>query len=172
MLRALAACLACAALAGCDTEQGPETELVSARSDAGMGVTVHRIRGLATETATSATERPVEGRVLELESSRYVSVPMGDVFQVEVVANSGTGHAWTCRLPADAPLQSNGDPQRAPIDRGVMGGRVRWTFRFTPLRPGTCDVTFDLMRPWEKGVAPAKTATLHVTVVPGGIGAR
>ncbi len=168
MLNRLAACLACAALVACDADQGPETELASARSESGPGVTVHQIRGLATETATSATERPVEGRVLELESSREVTVPMGDVFKVQLVANAGTGHEWTCQIPKDAPLSPSGAPQRAPIDRGVMGGRVRWTFSYTPLRPGSCELAFDLVRPWEKGALPSKTTTLKVNVVSAG----
>jgi len=169
VLSRLAACLACAALVACDADQGPETELASARSETGPGVTVHQIRGLATETATSATERPVEGRVLELESSREVTVPMGDVFKVELVANSGSGHQWTCQLPSDAPLSPSGEPQRAPIDRGVMGGRVRWTFAYTPLRPGSCDLVFNLVRPWEKGAPASKTTTLKVNVVSAGL---
>jgi predicted secreted protein len=164
VLNRLAACLACVVLAGCDSDSGPQTELASARAEAGPGVTVHQVRGLATENATSATDKPVEGRVLELESSREVTVPMGDVFKVQLVANSGTGYSWTVRMPADAPLSQSGEPARTPIDRGVMGGRVRWTFTFTPLRPGTFDLGFDLVRPWEKGVAPAKTVTLRVTV--------
>ena len=172
MLKWWAACLACVALIACDADQGPETELVSARSETGPGVTVHQIRGLATENATSATERPVEGRVLELESSREVTVPMGDVFKVELVANSGSGHQWTCKIPPDAPLSPSGEPQRTPIDRGVMGGRVRWTFSYTPLRPGSCDLVFDLVRPWEKGSAPSKTTTLKVHVVAPGAAAN
>jgi predicted secreted protein len=164
VLTRFAACLACAALVACDADRGPETELASARSEQGFGVTVHRVRGLATENATSATDRPVEGRVLELESSRDVVVPLGDTFKVELVANSGSGHAWTIRLPGDAVLEPLGEPARAPIDRGVMGGRVRWTFAFRPVRPGTCDLGFDLVRPWEAGATPEKTVTLHVTV--------
>jgi hypothetical protein len=164
-----AACLACVALLACDADQGPETELASARSETGPGVTVHQIRGLATETATSATERPVEGRVLELESSREVTVPMGDVFKVELVANSGSGHQWTCQMPQDAPLSLSGEPQRTPIDRGVMGGRVRWTFSYTPLRPGSCELVFNLVRPWERGAPASKTTTLKVSVVSTGL---
>jgi predicted secreted protein len=167
VLTRFAACLACAALVACDADRGPETELSSARSERGPGVTVHQIRGLATETATTATDRPVEGRVLELESSREVHVPMGDVFKVELIAASGTGHEWTCRMPADAPLLLSGLPERTPIDRGVMGGRVRWIFSFIPQRPGTCDLAFELSRPWEKGVAPSKSATLRVFVESG-----
>jgi hypothetical protein len=53
-----------------------------------------------------------------------------------------------------------------------MGGRVRWTFSYTPLRPGSCDLVFDLVRPWEKGSAPSKTATLKVHVVAPGAAAN
>jgi predicted secreted protein len=172
VLNRLAACLACAVLAACDADRGPETELSSARSERGAGVTVHQIRGLATENATTATDRPVEGRVLELESSREVHVPMGDVFKVELVAASGTGHEWTCKVPPEAPLLLSSAPQRTPIDRGVMGGRVRWTFSFIPQRPGTCDLAFELVRPWEKGMSPAKSATLKVIVDPAGLPAE
>ena len=163
--RAVAATLlVVAAIAGCDADRGPATELSTARSEQEMGVTTHRVRNLATETATSATEKPVEGRVLELESSRDITVPRGNLFKVELLANAGTGHAWTATLPKDAVLQQVGEPEARPVDRGVMGGRVQWVFTFQPLRSGSCEVRFDLARPWEKGVASAKTATLLVTV--------
>ena len=164
MLTRLALAAAVAALVACDADSGPATELSSARSVQEQGVTTHRVRNLATETATSATERPVEGRVLELEGSRDITVPRANLFKVELIANAGTGMAWSAVLPKGAPLEQVGEPATRPIDRGVMGGRVQWQFTFRPVGEGRCDIVFNLGRPWETGVAPAKTATLHVTV--------
>lgn len=164
MLKRLASVLACAALAACDADGGPATELSTARSTDEAGVTTHRVRNLATETATSATERPVEGRVLELEGSRDISVPRGNLFKVELIANAGTGQAWTVVMPKVSPLEQVGEPITRPIDRGVMGGRVQWQFTFRPVGEGSCSLVFNLARPWEQGAAPAKTATLRVTV--------
>lgn len=159
-----AAMMVAAAMVACDADRGPASELSTARSEQEIGVTTHRVRNLATETATSATEKPVEGRVLELESSRDITVPLGNVFKVELLANAGTGFAWNATLPKDSVLQQVGEPLARPVDRGVMGGRVQWVFTFQPLRPGSCEVRFDLTRPWEKGVPSAKTASLLVTV--------
>jgi len=159
-------------LMACDADSGPATELASARSAKEAGVVTHRVRGLATETATSATNKPVEGRVLDLESSREVAVPMDQVFKVELVANSGTGFEWTCRMPADSVLKQAGPPATRPIDRGVMGGRVLWVFAFQPQRAGSSAITFDLVRPWETGVPAAKTTTLTVTVTDAGQGEK
>lgn len=164
---ALAGAAACT-LAACDADSGPATELASARSAQESGVVTHRVRGLATETATSATNKPVEGRVLDLESSREVAVPMGQVFKVELVANSGTGFEWTCRMPPDCVLKQSGPPATRPIDRGVMGGRVLWVFAFEPQRIGGSAITFNLVRPWETGVPAAKTTTLTVNVTDAG----
>jgi predicted secreted protein len=164
VLTRAAAALVVAALAACDADSGPATELSSARSSEEIGVTTHRVRNLATETATSATERPVEGRVLEIEGSRDVVVPRGNLFRVELLANAGTGHAWRVEMPGVSPLEQVGEPVTRPVDRGVMGGRVQWQFTFRPVGSGSCDLVFNLVRPWESGVAPAKTATLHVTV--------
>jgi predicted secreted protein len=152
----------------CDADSGPATELASARSAPEAGVVTHRVRGVATETATSATSKPVEGRVLDLESSREVSVPMGQVFKVELVANSGTGFEWSCAASADCVLRQAGAPMVRPIDRGVMGGRVLWVFSFEPQRTGNCAITFNLARPWEAGTPAAKTTTLTVSVTPAG----
>ena len=164
MLKRLAATLAIASLAACDAERGPSSELSTSRSQQEIGVTTHRVRTVAAETATSATDRPVEGRVLELESSTDITVPRSNLFKVELLSNAGTGYGWTATLPKDAPLEQVGEPEMRPVDRGVMGGRVQWVFTFQPLRAGSCEVRFDLARPWEKGVASAKTATLLVTV--------
>ena len=164
MLTRAAAALVVAALAACDADTGPATELSSARSADEIGVTTTRVRNLATETATSATDRPIEGRVLELEGSRDVSVPRGNLFKVELLANAGTGMVWTAALPKVSPLEQVGEPVTRPVDRGVVGGRVQWQFTFRPIGPGSCDLVFNLARPWESGAAPAKTATLRVTV--------
>ena len=152
------------ALVACDADSGPATELASARSAQEAGVVTHRVRGIATETATSATNKPVEGRVLDLESSREVTVPMDQLFKVELVTNSGTGFEWFCKMPADCVLQQAGAPTTRPIDRGVMGGRVLWVFTFKPQRTGSSAITFNLLRPWETGLPAAKTSTLTVTV--------
>jgi len=158
------AALGTCALVACDADSGPATELASARSAQEAGVVTHRVRGIATETATSATNKPVEGRVLDLESSREVTVPMDQLFKVELVANSGTGFQWTCKMPPDCVLQQVGAPTTRPIDRGVMGGRVLWVFTFKPQRTGSSAITFNLLRPWETGLPAAKTSTLTVTV--------
>ena len=171
--RWLAGAALCAfTLMACDADSGPATELASARSTQEAGVVTHRVRGIATETATSATNKPVEGRVLDLESSREVAVPMDQVFKVELVANSGTGFEWTCRMPADSVLKQAGAPTTRPIDRGVMGGRVLWVFAFQPQRVGNSAITFNLVRPWETGVPAAKTTTLTVTVTAAGQGEK
>lgn len=160
--------LSACTLMACDSDSGPATELASARSTQEAGVVTHRVRGIATETATSATNKPVEGRVLDLESSREVTVPMDQLFKVELVANSGTGFEWTCKMPADCVLKQVGAPTARPIDRGVMGGRVLWVFTFQPQRAGSSAITFNLMRPWETALPAAKTSTLTVTVTAAG----
>lgn len=164
MLSRVAAAIATLVLVACDADSGPATELSTARSEQEIGVTTHRVRNLATETATSATERPVEGRVLELEGSRDIVLPRGNLFKVELIANAGTGFAWTVDVPKVCPLEQVGEPVTRPIDRGVMGGRVQWQFTFRPVGEGSCNLVFNLLRPWEPGAAPSKTATLHVTV--------
>ncbi len=152
------------AVAACDADHGPSADLAAARSSQEMGVVTHRVSGLATETATSATDRPVEGRVLQLEGSREVRVPMGQLLRIELQANAGTGYVWRCRPPAEAVVKQLGEPSSRPIDRGVLGGRLLWILTFEPVQPGTSMLAFELVRPWEKGVAPAKTAevTVHV----------
>jgi predicted secreted protein len=164
----VATCLTLVPLA-CDADQGPAVEQAADRVPDEPGVVTHRVRGLAAETATSATDRPVEGKVLDLEGSREVSVPMGQLLRVELQANAGTGYVWQCREPADGAVRSVGSPSSRPIDRGVMGGRVMWILSFRPVRPGDCELLFELVRPWEQGVAPAKTASVmvHVTAATG-----
>jgi len=159
----VATCLTLVPLA-CDADQGPAVEQAADRVPDEPGVVTHRVRGLATETATSATDRPVEGKVLDLEGSREVPVPMGQLLRIELQANAGTGYVWRCRPPADAVVKQLGEPSSRPIDRGVLGGRLLWILTFEPVQPGTSMLAFELVRPWEKGVAPAKTAevTVHV----------
>ena len=168
MLKRLAPVLLLA-VAACDMDRGPETELASSRSGQDAGVVTHRVSGLATETATSATDVPVEGRVLQLEGSREVRVPMGQLLRVELQANAGTGFVWRCVPPADAVVRQVGDPSSRPIDRGVMGGRMHWILTFEPVRQGTSTLAFELVRPWDKAAVPAKTASVTVHVEAAGV---
>jgi hypothetical protein len=55
-------------------------------------------------------------------------------------------------------------PEIAPVDTGVVGGRVRTIFVVHGKSVGTVKVSFVLVRPWEKNVAPVKALTLTLTV--------
>jgi len=105
-----------------------------------------------------------QGEVLDLENSLDKTVAVGEEFKVALESNAGTGYEWQCQLPNDPFILVDEPPEIAPVDTGVVGGRVRTIFVVHGKSVGTVKVSFVLVRPWEKNVAPAKALTLTLTV--------
>ena len=91
---------------------------------------------------------------------------MGEEFKVALESNAGTGYEWQCQLKNDPTILVDNPPEIAPVDTGVVGGRVRTIFVLHGKSEGAVQVVFVLVRSWEKDVAPAKSLTLTLTVKP------
>jgi predicted secreted protein len=101
-----------------------------------------------------------------LENSLDKSISVGEEFKVALESNAGTGYEWQCQLKDDPTILVDNPPEIAPVDTGVVGGRVRTIFVLHGTSQGTVKIVFVLVRSWEKDVAPAKSLTLTLTVMP------
>ena len=117
--------------------------------------------GNKTDAANSSID---QGQVLDLENSLDRSITVGEEFKVALESNAGTGYEWQCLLVTDPFIAVDIPPETAPVDTGVVGGRVRTIFVLHGKSVGTVKVPFVLVRSWEKNVAPSKTLTLTLTV--------
>ncbi len=138
------------------------------------------------ELATGSNESAQSGvDLVHLAATASATARVGDLVRVELMMNAGTGFEWKCTSCVNTP-DSTGQATSAlmvltpkfdltkglgncsPTTTGTTGGPVRCDFEFTATQIGSSSATFELARPWEKGVAPVDTRTLTVHVTAAG----
>ncbi len=104
-----------------------------------------------------------EGSDKESAGSRF-EVTVGQQFSITLASNVTTGYHWELAEPLDeAMVQLVGSEYQAPETRRVgAGGQEVWTFR--AVGPGQTSINLKYVRPWEKDVAPVRTATYVVII--------
>jgi predicted secreted protein len=92
---------------------------------------------------------------------RDLTVSEGSTFQVVLLGQSGTGHAWT----VDGAEAGTVELVRASKERaeGVPGAGEQQTFVFLAKRSGTVTLRFAYARPWvEKSSPPSRSYRVQV----------
>jgi inhibitor of cysteine peptidase len=92
-----------------------------------------------------------------------VSVSGGKRFMIELEANPTTGYTWqVSAAPGDQVRLVDQDYTPTGTQQPGSGGVQQFTFEARSA--GSTTLAFDYVRPWEKDVAPAQTATFPVKV--------
>ena len=71
---------------------------------------------------------------------------------------------WQLAAKPDPKLLKKVRESYTPKNPGMAGSGEDNLFVFHAKSKGTADLTLNYLRPWEKGVAPAKTAKYHVLI--------
>ncbi len=91
-----------------------------------------------------------------------ISVASGKEFTIELEATPSTGYSWQlAQPPGDKVVLLDSDFEQGGSQPGASGMQ---RFVFKAQSAGTTTLSFGYVRPWEQGVAPAKTADFPVTV--------
>lgn len=101
------------------------------------------------------------------DSGRSVAVSLTETLTLTLTGNPTTGYLWELTALDRDVLATEGEPAFLP-DSSLTGAGGRFTFRFTPRRPGTATVRLVYRRPWEKGVEPLQSFDLRVSVTAAG----
>ncbi len=98
------------------------------------------------------------------ETSRVIRIAVNREFAIVLDSNPTTGYGWQLAEPLDPTilkvLEIKHDLKK--VKRVGQGGKDRWIFK--ALRPGNGFVSLEYVRPWEKGVAPAKKAEFEIII--------
>lgn len=94
-----------------------------------------------------------------------VQAKVGQPVMIRLPGTAGTGYTWQLSSPVCAFLPMVFSQQIESSTDGRVGGPSEWVFTFAAEGPGTCNLSFQYHRPWERGVAPAETRTVAVKVV-------
>jgi inhibitor of cysteine peptidase len=113
--------------------------------------------GVATSSASEVT-------VTERDDRGNVALASTQTLVVRLSVTLGTGFSWQV-VSNNAPILKQSGPARIESpERPIPGAVQQQVFRFTPGTKGSTVLELHDMRPWEKGVKPAKTYSVTVTV--------
>jgi len=93
-----------------------------------------------------------------------LTVSVGEQFTIAVAANRTTGYSWQLAHPPDSSVVQPAGSSYVPpgVARPGAEGKECWTFN--AVGPGVTQIGLDYLRPWERGVAPARSLTFNVIV--------
>jgi inhibitor of cysteine peptidase len=143
---------------------------VAAASEKGGHTAYAAVSGQA-DRGTTETVGKEAGRLVSNQESidkgsagDRVEVTVGQEFSITLASNVTTGYHWELAAALDeAMVQLVGSEYKAPESRlAGAGGQEIWTFR--AVGQGQTLINLKYVRPWEKDVAPNKTATYMVVI--------
>ena len=94
-----------------------------------------------------------------------VDVSMGDTFTISLEANPSTGYSWELTGPLDDKVVVELGSDHQPGEGTAVGVPGHQLFRSRRSGKGTATIGLQYVRPWETGVAPAKTSEFTSTSV-------
>ena len=100
------------------------------------------------------------------EASGPVRVKLGQLLEVRLQMQAGTGYSWAASGDGGN-LEFIDQTTLHPWDGApTVGGSQTQMFIYRAIGPGEATLRFAYRRPWEGGVAPAKTVEQKVTIEP------
>ena len=93
-----------------------------------------------------------------------VDVKVDDRFAISLEANPSTGYSWELTGPLDDKVVVELGSDHQPGEGTGVGVPGQQLFRFQAVGKGTATIGLQYVRPWETGVAPAKTSEFTVNV--------
>ena len=102
--------------------------------------------------------------VTDADNGKDIDITSGQILQVKLKSNAGTGYAWT--LSGDpAPLKLiKTSTQHSKNTSGKAGAPQMSVFQLQATSAGLTNLTFVYRRSWEFNVPPAKTFSIRVNV--------
>ena len=89
----------------------------------------------------------------------------GQTLMISLPSNPTTGFRWIVVKAAPRVLKSMGpEIYSNPEDAGMVGSGGKSTWRFKAYQAGQDALLMQYQRPWEQGVAPAKTFACEISV--------
>jgi inhibitor of cysteine peptidase len=91
--------------------------------------------------------------VTKEQGGREITLKVGNILQIELPGQSGTGYSWAVE-EACAPYLKLVDQATRQLKKDLPGGPVMHIWRFKAEKPGVCKIKMAYYRPWE-GVGKA-----------------
>ncbi|MGK8500744.1 protease inhibitor I42 family protein [Nocardia asiatica] len=116
-------------------------------------------------TIATEAEKPVV-RVSAADAGQQRLLPVGQRLVVALPANPSTGYSWSIARIDSSVVKQDGaadyEPDSAePVAPGA-GGTAVWNF--VGIAAGVTSLQMEYTRPWDQGLAPARTFSLTIEV--------
>lgn len=98
-----------------------------------------------------------------IDPAQTVTVGAGERFVITLGSNATTGYSW--QAPERTSVVSLTSHRYEAPASSLAGAPGKEHFEFTARSPGKESLVFHYLRPWEKDVSPAKTATFTIEVI-------
>jgi inhibitor of cysteine peptidase len=115
---------------------------------------------LGSDVSVSATEVVAT----EMNNGKTIAVGKGDSLVISLESNPSTGYVWQVGKNDNAILKPVGQPAFHPSTDRMLGASGRQLFKVEAISAGRDALELGYVRPWEQGVAPAKTFGIIATV--------
>ncbi|MGC1384233.1 MAG: protease inhibitor I42 family protein [Candidatus Acidiferrales bacterium] len=143
----------------------PSTENPTEQDPAGpTGVKRHSPDSRQPEPASLVNASFAQDTARTTAAPQTIHVNVGQDFTITLEGNRSTGYSWQLATKPDSKLIQKVAETYRSQSPGTPGAGEDNRFVFHAKSKGTADLTFNSVRPWEKGVAPAKTAKYHVLI--------
>ena len=131
------------------------------RSKVGLQVAGQQGGSIGNEMGKLASNQESSGKK---ETSNRLEVTLGQDFSVTLASNATTGYHWELAAPLDeSVVKLVGSEYKTPQTSALGApGQEIWIFR--AVGKGQTVIDLKYVRPWEKDVAPAESASYVVTV--------
>jgi inhibitor of cysteine peptidase len=113
-------------------------------------------------TAAAPTAKVID--VSDPDEGGTVQMTPGDTLRVRLHSQPGTGYSWTVAEVDAAALAESAPRKFVPPPQQIPGAIGHDVFEFRAARSGRTSLEMSYVRPWEKGVAPARTFRLNVNI--------
>ena len=101
----------------------------------------------------------------EKDADKEVTMNRGDLLTVSLPANPTTGYSWGVLMTPEGLLSEKESRYQSSDQMGnLMGSGGVTIWRFRAVKSGSTQLSFSYVRPWEKGIAPARVLKWSVLV--------
>ena len=123
--------------------------------------------------ASEPVPPPAERMLVRPSADGIAELEVGQVMEIALQGNASTGYAWDFEADgAPVVLRAPPMPRPAPTPEGdgdagqrpMVGSPSVQRWHFVGHQPGEATLRMVYRRPWEKTVAPARTAVFKVVV--------
>ena len=100
----------------------------------------------------------------ESDNGSALTLHSGEGLSISLAITTGTGYGWQVVHIDRKVLRQDSQPTLVQSAHPIPGATATQVFRFMVAGLGKTQLELDYVRPWQKGVAPARTFSVEVTV--------